>query len=70
MCKQTLQMHIIPWVVSVIVGNECCGEPAADEKDYCEHGCHTEVTATQRQDVSRAAIAAEACVRHYCLVLT
>jgi hypothetical protein len=42
-------MHIIPWVVLVVVGDECCGEPAADEKDYCEHGCHTEVTATQTQ---------------------
>jgi hypothetical protein len=57
MGKQTLQMNIIPWVVFVVVGDECCGKPAADEKNYSQHGRHTEVTATQRHVLLAAVVA-------------
>lgn len=57
MRKQTLHMYIIPWVVSVVVGDERCGEPAADEKYYCQHGRHTKVTASQRHVLLAAIVA-------------
>jgi hypothetical protein len=35
--------------VQVVVGNECSGEPAADEEYNGEYSCHSEVAAKQRQ---------------------
>jgi hypothetical protein len=42
-------VHVIPWVVLVVVCNECGGDPAADEKGYGENSCDAEITETQEE---------------------